>query len=622
MSDARPGLVKQIFSGIGKTISWTRVIVINSVFLILLIVIASSLFGPGLKPLPERAPLKINISGFLVDQKSYIDPITQLMGQGQGPAETLVRDVTRSIHAATNDPRVSKLIIDLQYFAGGGISKLEEIGQALDKFKTSGKEVIAVSDFYTQNHYYLASYADQVYLHPMGSVMLTGYGSYRNYYKDALDKLSVNMHVFRVGEYKDAVEPFLRSDMSEESREHNSQWINQLWSVYTSRVESLRQLPAGAINDYINNFTEHLKSVDGDAAQLALNTRLVDQLASRAELRRKFIQEFGEGDDDDYLAIDFQHYVAHLNRETIKAPDRVGLIVASGTIYDGQQPPGSIGGDSLADLFRQARDDDSIKAVVLRIDSGGGSAFASEVIRNEIVATQAAGKPIVVSMGSVAASGGYWIAANADEIWATPTTITGSIGVFAIFPTLETSLEKIGVTTDGIGTTELSGAMRIDMPVSPAAAGVLQAQVDNIYRRFINLVAEGRNTHPDLIHPIAQGRVWSGSSAQDFGLVDQLGYLDDAIASAAKRANLDTFTIELIDVKLSPFEQLIQDMSANTSAIMSKVGIGYRDRSGTQLLRTVAENQYKAVTDFSNLITTMRNPHDALAHCTHCLVPQ
>ncbi|GAB1256717.1 signal peptide peptidase SppA [Aurantivibrio plasticivorans] len=622
MSDARPGLVKQIFSGIGKTISWTRVIVINSVFLILLIVIASSLFGPGLKPLPERAPLRINISGFLVDQKSYIDPITQLMGQGQGPAETLVRDVTRSIHAATNDPRVSKLIIDLQYFAGGGISKLEEIGQALDKFKTSGKEVIAVSDFYTQNHYYLASYADQVYLHPMGSVMLTGYGSYRNYYKDALDKLSVNMHVFRVGEYKDAVEPFLRSDMSEESREHNSQWINQLWSVYTSRVESLRQLPAGAINDYINNFTEHLKSVDGDAAQLALNTRLVDQLASRAELRRKFIQEFGEGDDDDYLAIDFQHYVAHLNRETIKAPDRVGLIVASGTIYDGQQPPGSIGGDSLADLFRQARDDDSIKAVVLRIDSGGGSAFASEVIRNEIVATQAAGKPIVVSMGSVAASGGYWIAANADEIWATPTTITGSIGVFAIFPTLETSLEKIGVTTDGIGTTELSGAMRIDMPVSPAAAGVLQAQVDNIYRRFINLVAEGRNTHPDLIHPIAQGRVWSGSSAQDFGLVDQLGYLDDAIASAAKRANLDSFTIELIDVKLSPFEQLIQDMSANTSAIMSKVGVGYRDRSGAQLLRTVAENQYKAVTDFSNLITTMRNPHDALAHCTHCLVPQ
>lgn len=611
-----PGFVSRFFHGIGVGFQWARAIVVNGVFIFLIIFIISSLnFGPP--PLPEKAPLRLNISGYLVDQESYIDPLTQAMAQVQGAnSEVVVRDLVRSINAAADDNRVSKIIMELDQLLGGGISKLEEVGQALTRFKSSGKEIIAISDTYSQQQYYLASYADTVYMHPMGTVMLTGFGSYRNYYKDALDKLEVNMHIFRVGEYKDAVEPYTRSDMSEESREHNSQWINQLWNVYTSRVEAQRQLPKGAIDDYINNFSAHLETAGGDGAQYAINNRLVDQLATRSELRRKLIQEFGE-EDNDYQAIDYNHYLAHLDNKPQLSANKVGLIVASGTIYDGRQPPGNIGGDSLADLIRDARDKHKVKALVLRIDSGGGSAFASELIRNELIATQNTGIPIVVSMGSVAASGGYWIAANADEIWATPTTITGSIGVYSMFPTLETSLQKIGVTTDGIGTTELSDALRIDRPLTPATSAVLQQQVDNIYRKFISLVAEGRELDPDLIHPIAQGRVWSGTSAEEFMLVDNLGYLDDAINSAARQANISDYQIQLIEPQLSFFEQFVQNMAIKVSTL----GFAFSSNPEYKQWSAVVKTHSQFVDGFKDLLqlfNNSKNPNSVIAFCLAC----
>lgn len=621
MNTKRPGVARRVFGFFWSLITWTRVMLANVLFLLVLLLIVVLIFGTagqGLQPLPSKTGLRIAINGYLVDQRNYIDPLTQIVTSGQTETnDAVVRDVVDAVTAAADDERITKLLLDLNKFLGGGISKLDEVGQALLKFKASGKEIIAVSDNYSQAQYFLASFADRIYMHPMGSISLTGLGAYPNYYKDGLDKLAVNVHVFRVGDYKDAVEPYIRNDMSDPSREHNSRWINEMWDFYTTTVENQRQLPKGSLNDLINNFDQYLEGVNGDVAQLALNQRLVDQLTTRDEIRNKLLQEFGKDLlKDGYQVVDYNNYLAHVRRAKQEVPDKVGLIVASGTIYDGQQPPGNIGGDTLAGLFRQAREDNSIKAIVLRIDSGGGSAFASEIIRNEILATKAKGKPIIVSMGSVSASGGYWIAANADEIWATPTTITGSIGVFGILPTFEQSLAKIGIHSDGIGTTELSDFMHIDRPLSPLAANVIQQNVEHIYRKFINLVAEGRNTMPELIQPVAQGRVWSATDALEYGLVDQLGYLNDAIAAAAKRANLTEYNIKPIEKKLSPFEQLMFELTSN---IAKAIKLPQSHSVLAQAMQLQQHDALRSTLQFLN--TASANGNNVIAHCLVCTEP-
>lgn len=628
MANHQAGFISRFFGSIGRAITWTRVVVFNIIVLILLFVVIGALFGNKPEPLPNSAPLRIQLSGALVDQYSYIDPVAEIMSQGSGgQSEILVRDLVRAIREAATDDRISQLILDLSFFTGGGISKLEEIAQALNVFKESGKEIIAMSEFYDQNQYFLASFADTVYMHPMGAVILTGYGSYRNYYQEALEKLHIDMHVFRVGGFKDAVEPYTRNDMSTESREHNAQWINELWSVYTSRVESQRQLPKDAINDYINNFDTYLKEVGGDGAILAVNTKLVDELVTHNELMMRLYTAFGENKrGDDYKAIDLDRYVAHLDSKIKMSRSAISLIVASGTIYDGNQPPGNIGGDSLANLIQQAREDKSSKAIVLRIDSGGGSAFASELIRNELVATKNAGIPVIISMGSVAASGGYWISADADEIWATPTTITGSIGVFSLLPTFQNTLKELGVSTDGISTTELSNAMRIDMPMSPLAKNVLQQQVDNIYQKFIQLVATGREQTPENIHAIAQGRVWSGTAALNHGLVDKLGYLDDAIASAAAKAGLEDYQVKLVEPQLSPFQQIVNDMVNGTANIFSKhltknitLANDSSQVANAVLLHSMrGSQQWKDVINFIQLSKKQGVSPTVYAHCMPC----
>ncbi|MCW8194329.1 signal peptide peptidase SppA [Proteobacteria bacterium 005FR1] len=624
MSKDNPGVVRRFFRGLGRAINWTRVVVINGVFLILLFIVLAAMFGGGPGPLPERAPLRLEITGFLVDQRSYIDPVAQMFTQGQaGPAETVVRELVRAVNAAAEDPRITELVLDLQYFVGGGISKLEEVGEALANFKESGKQIIATSGVYSQDQYYLASYADQIYMHPMGTVMLTGYGSYRNYFQEALKKLDVNLHVFRVGEYKDAVEPFTRMTMSAESREHNSRWIEQLWNIYTSRVENLRNLPKDAINDYVSNLDAHLRTVNGDASELAINNHLVDHLVTRPELRTLLIERFGYNErEDSYQAIDYQRYLAHLDRKPVLAPDNIGLIVASGTIYDGYQPPGNIGGDTLAGLIREAREVRDVDALVLRVDSGGGSAFASEVIRNELMATKAAGIPVIISMGSVAASGGYWIAANADEIWATPTTLTGSIGVFSILPTFNETLGKLGINTDGYGTNALADAMRLDMPLDPIVSDVMQLNVENIYGRFLTIVAEGRGTEPEAIHPIAQGRVWSGITAEELGLVDQLGYLEDAIASAAARVGADKYRVELIEQTLSPWELFVQGLSTGASTMaksaLSKALLG-NESALDGLLPSGRQRGWNGVSELLRLMQIEGSQSSVYAHCVPCV---
>ncbi len=566
MSKEKPGILRRALGAIGKFFTVVRWL-INTVFLLVVVVLLVNLFGQSAKPLPPQAALTLIPSGRLVEQRSYTDPLTQLLQQSSAhDAETPVRDLVEAIDSAAGDPRITSLVLELNHLVSGGISKLEEVGAALTRFRQSGKPVVAVSDNYTQEQYYLASFADEIHLNPMGGVLLTGYGYYGTYLKSAADKLRINFHVFRAGDYKSAVEPFTRDDMSEETRENTREWLDELWGAYTHQVEMARGLKRGAIDRYIDSFRERLTPLGGDLAQLALDSGLVDSLSSRPQINRRLAELAGR-DEDGYLGISHKTYLTHLrlprlDRSAERKADQIGLIVASGTILDGDHPDGSIGGDTLAALLERARKDDSLRALVLRIDSPGGSAFASEVIRNQLLETRQT-LPVIVSMGSLAASGGYWIAADAHEIWAMPTTLTGSIGVYGIVPTFEDSLAALGIHSDGVGTTPLSGVGRLDRPLGEDGEALIQLGVNHIYQRFITLVAEGRAMDPSQVEPIAGGRIWTGRQAHNLGLVDRLGTLDDAIASAAARAGLETWRVKPIQRPLGFQEQLLRQMAGS-----------------------------------------------------------
>lgn len=571
----KPGLIRRFFRLIGGLLKGIRAL-INLVFILVVVMVVLSFVQDDVQPLPEKAALRVAPGGFLVEQKTYVDPLTQMLEQSSpADAETLTHDLVEAINHATNDSRITSLVLELDHLLGGGISKLEDIGSALANFKASGKTIIAVGDNYTQEQYYLASYADEIHLNPMGAVLLTGYGSYPSYLKETLDKLRINLHIFRVGTYKDAIEPFTRTSMSAASREHTTEWLNALWAVYTNRVETLRELPADAINDYANNLGNKLAIHNGDTAQLAVVAGLVDRLSTRAQMTARLQQLAGVADEGGYEKIDVARYLGHVRRmkslQSGTENNKIGLIVAKGAIFDGEQQAGTVGSDSLSELFRQARKDDDIKAVVLRIDSPGGSAFASEVIRQQVVQTKEAGIPVIVSMGSVAASGGYWIAMGADEVWANPTTITGSIGVFGIIPTFEDSLEALGVHSDGVGTTALSDFYQLNRAMSPQAKQVVQAGVDHIYDRFLSIVAEARESSTDQVNQVAQGRVWTGRKALELGLVDKLGNLKQAIDAAAESAGLDSYNVENIHQPLDFREQLLQEITNSQAGALAAV---------------------------------------------------
>lgn len=600
-----------------RGITWLRVTVLNILFLFLFIVLIAALVPAANQQLPNAAPLLLAPSGMLVDQYSYTSPQQQLLqGGSERNAETLVYDLVRMIDSASGDARITGIVLKLDYLHGGGISKMEEIGAALNRFRNTGKPVIAVADYYTQQQYFLASYADEIHLHNLGGVELTGFAMYRNYYKEALDKLAVKFHVFKVGEFKDFVEPYIRDDMSEASRNHNQQWLDELWSVYSDKVETQRRLPPGTLTQFINDFADQLASTEGNTAQLALDMKLVDHIGSRQMRNQALIARFGHDQEDAEkpLLVDADVYRQQLLSPPFQ-PGDIALIVARGTILDGQQPEGSIGSDTLTEIIRRARQDTNTKAIVLRVDSGGGSAFASEIIRSELQTARDQGLPVVVSMGSVAASGGYWIAMAADEVWATPTTITGSIGVFGVFPTVEKTLSKLGIHSDGMGTTNLAGALRIDRPLSPEAANVLQQGVEHVYDRFIGLVAESRETSIEEIHQVAQGRVWTGRKAQELGLVDQLGGLDQAIASAAQLAGLEQFETRLFERELSPQEQLIRQLLGQAkigpaihSAISDWTGI---DVSALKGIGHILSQQSR--------IEALNAPRSTYALCVSCM---
>lgn len=531
--------------------------------------------------IPSSAALVIAPRGVLVDQLSG-DAIERAIAKAQGAPlqETLVRDVIDSLRAARDDERIKAVVLDLDGLTGAGLSKLQEIAAELRSFKESGKPVIAAGDGYTRDQYYLAAQADDVYMHPMGLVLVDGYGRFLPYFKSLLDKLYIDYNVWTVGEYKSFVEPVTRDDMSPQDEEASRVFLDALWGAYQADVTAARGLAAPSLQQYADDIVALLAEAGGDTAQLAVNYGLVDELLTRDAVRERIREAVGgrgaaTGLPDDYAEVSVDSYVAWLRTEAAPdpKPSKVAVIVASGEILDGAQPSGSIGGDSTAQLIRRARADDAVKALVLRVDSPGGSAFASDVILNEVERFQDTDRPVVVSMGSVAASGGYWISMSADEIWASPTTLTGSIGVGALIPTVPRTLDQLGVHFDGVGTTELAGALDITRPLGDNVSGFVDLSIRHTYDKFVGKIAEHRERTFEEIDAAAHGRVWVGTDALDRGLVDRLGTLSEAIESAAELAGLEsgTYNLDYVELELGFAERLVLSMTAEAVAALGRV---------------------------------------------------
>jgi protease IV len=564
-------LVWRILDGIRKALHLALLLIIFGFLLALL--------HDKLPVLPATAALVIAPEGALVEQLST-DAVRRAIGQASGgPApETLLPDVLDAIAAAKDDPRIKLIVLDTGSLDASGLSKLQEVGAALREFRSSGKRVVAVGDAFDQGQYYLAAQASEVYLDPLGLVYLDGFSYYRMFLKGAVEKLGVDVNVFKVGTYKSFTDQFSRSDMAPTEREETSVWLGALWNAYQQDVTRARSLPTRAITDYVTEAPAALAVVKGDAAKLALQRGLVTALKSRRQVSDDLKALVGE----DSSTHSFNQVPMNAYLQVMRAKKKfksgsdahVGIVVAAGDIMDGHQAPGNIGGDSTSDLLREARYDKSIKAVVLRVDSPGGSMFASEQILREVQALRKSGKPVVVSMSTYAASGGYYIAAAANQIYASPTTITGSIGVFAVIPTFQRTLEKIGVTVDGVGTTPMAGDLRLDRPIGEASRQVLQAGVEHAYAQFLQRVSDGRKKSVEEVDKIAQGRVWAGVDAQRLGLVDHLGGLKDATDAAAKLADLgNDYDTEYLQQDLSLREELLTQLRSEGGRLAVRAGL-------------------------------------------------
>ncbi|WP_462171688.1 signal peptide peptidase SppA [Pseudoalteromonas xiamenensis] len=616
--------VKTVFRFLWKAINFSRNLILNLIFFGILFAVIFSIEENEQTHamVAQDSALVLNLSGILVEEKRYVDPVEAAFSDfsdDKEPAEILVDDVVEAIKNAADDSRIKVIVLDLKSLHRAHLDKLKSIGVALNDFKAQGKQVIAYGDYYSQAQYYLASYADEVVLHPYGGVSIDGFGVYPIYFKDALDKLSITQHVFRVGTYKSAVEPFIRNDMSEAAKEANRLWLGELWSHYKNDVSLNRKFDQSNFDETLDTFVEKLEQTQGDFAQYALQNKWVDKLATRQELTEELIGLVGEDDKTkSFNRIAFQDYLdlTRLNQFDVPMGDKVAVVVAKGSIMDGKQRAGEIGGDSTAALLKKARLDDKVKAVVLRIDSGGGSMFASEIIRNEVLAIKAAGKPVVASMGSVAASGGYWIAASANEIWASENTVTGSIGVFGTIMTIENSLKKLGIYSDGVGTTELQGSS-FTRGIDPKMVNVIQKGVENAYDKFITVVSNSRNIPKEKVNEIAQGRVWLAPQALEFGLVDKLGTKDDAIEAAAALANLDHYDVEVVEHDLTEQEKLIQKIFgvASVKSLMGGVYSSIADSTALSGLIGMAQDTLNTQT---KLIKQYNDPNGVYSRCIYC----
>jgi protease-4 len=547
------------FGAFWRALDATRRMVLNLAFLIIVIVLLWAMFGGGVKPLSPKTALVLDLKGDLVEQHTGGLRETLLAGVGGQSKRTVqLRDVLTVLDAAAKDSNISSVVMILDEMDSAGLAMLHEVGIAIDRVKAAGKPVIAWSGNYDQKRYLVAAHASEVYVHPMGMVMIEGFGRHRNYYRDALDKLGVTVNLMKVGTYKSFAEPYIGNGPSPAATEADTMLYNALWTNYTGEVEKQRKLAPGAVAASIEQLPQLLAAAGGNAAKVALDAKLVDGLKTRDEVRADMIKR-GAYDEPNktFRQVSFGDYLA-------RHPDKlfgsaVGVVVAEGSITEGNGGPGVVGGLSTAQQIRQAREDDQVKAVVLRVDSPGGSAFGSELIRRELELTRAAGKPVVVSMGNVAASGGYWISMAADEVIADPSTVTGSIGVFAILPTADKVVDKLGIHTAGVTTTWLADAYNPLRPLDPRFAQVVQTSINHVYNEFTSKAAQARKTTPAKIDEVGQGRVWTGAQAKERGLVDTLGSYQDALKSAANRAKLGSdYRVAYIERPSSAFERLFE----------------------------------------------------------------
>ncbi len=569
---------------------------------------------------PKDAALLINPNGVLVEETEVKDPFEQFLQNAYGteePEQIAVGDLARAIRSAAKDDRIKGLVLDLSqlYISPISASKAHYLGGVVDEFKATGKKVIAVGDYYGQEQYLIASHANEIHMHDKGSLVLIGYGSYDAYMKAFLEKLLVTSHVFRVGTFKAAVEPFLRDDMSPEAKEANLAFLGSMWTSYVKNVEAARGLPAGSIDRFANDLNNILRQSNGDFAKAALDFKLVDHLSSRPEQLAALTAAFGENEaGDSFKNVDFGTYLSAIGPEKDGHAPNIAIVTAAGTIVDGEAPPGvAAGGDTIAGYLKDALDDDDVKAVVLRVDSPGGSAFASEIIRDRVLALKEAGKPVVVSMGSLAASGGYWISAPADEIFASPTTVTGSIGIFAFFPTFEKAAQYWGVTVDGVGTTALSSLYATGVgPLQDNVADIFQQSVEDGYRDFLDIVAEGRNLETGYVDSVGQGRVWIGEQAIGLKLVDKLGDIDDAVAAAAKLANLTEYDRVNMREELTPFELMF-----GTAAAKLTVSLGL-EKKQARATQSLVRKAISVVEKELTFIEEFNDPNALYARCVVC----
>ena len=619
---SRRGPIARFFVGLWDAMNFTRRLVLNLVFFFLLFLfLAIMLSGPRVKPMLDRTTLVIAPEGTLVEQYSS-DPLTRALGKavGERGGEVQLRDLVRALDAAREDKRIERVVLDLDMLEAGGFASLREVAQAVARVKASGKQVVAFAEMMDQKQYVLAAQANEVYLDPMGGMLLEGLGRYRTYYRQGLqDKLGVDVHLFKVGEYKSAAEPYVLDAASPEAKEADLFWMNDVWQRYLGDVAKARKLDVAQLSQGIEQMPVGIASAQGDLARFALQTKLVDGLKTREEVDDLLVQR-GVADDDaegGFRQASLDEYLVQLDSGLgavdLRRP-QVAVIVAEGEIQGGEQPPGTVGGVSTAALLREARDDDNVKAVVLRVDSPGGEVFASEQIRREVVGLKKAGKPVSVSMGDLAASGGYWISMDADRIYADASTITGSIGIFGLIPTIPRALDKIGVHSDGVGTTRFAGAFDITRPLQPEVGEVIQSVINKGYRDFTGRVATARGKPVEQVDAIARGRVWSGEQAKERGLVDELGGLQQAIEFAAAKAKLakDSYHVRYIEKAATPFERFF------TGFIGSRAGAAWvRESDLARSLLAKASPQTAADLRFLEgaIQPTRGVPVKALAYC-------
>ena len=596
-----------------RLLNFVRELVLN-LFFILLVLVGVGIWMQ-LSSTTEhstRGALLMDISGVVVDKPSPSSKLSVIGRQFFGASsdrlqENSLFDIVQTIRQAKDDRNITGIVLDLKNFAGGDQPSMQYIGKALREFRDSGKPVYAIGDSYSQAQYYLASFANKIWLSPQGVVDLHGFATNGLYYKTLLDKLKVSTHVFRVGTYKSAVEPFIRDDMSPAAREADSRWIGELWQNYLNTVAANRQVTAQQIFPGAQGVLDGLRKVDGDTAQYALDNKLVDNLGSSADIEKAMTKAFGWSKaDNNYSAISMYDYAVKTPADTGSS---IAVVFANGAIMDGEETPGNVGGDTTAAQIRDARLDPKVKAIVLRVNSPGGSVSASEVIREELAAAKAAGKPVVVSMGGMAASGGYWISTPADYIVASPSTLTGSIGIFGVINTVENTLDSIGVHTDGVATSPLAD-MAMTKALTPEVQQMMQLSIENGYKRFITLVAQSRKSTPEAIDKIAQGHVWTGEDAKANGLVDSLGDFDDAVAKAAELAKVKTWHIDYYQSEPTFFDMVMDNLSGSVRASLPQALQAY--------LPAPLANAANAVKAESDKLAVFNDPQNRYAICLTC----